>query len=414
MWNTSRRAFVSGVSTAAIGSGLVSLSPLAPRFLLESAALGAERPGDNILVVVQLSGGNDGLNTIIPFKDENYRRLRSSLAIDKSQVLKIDDSHGFHPALGGLAKLLEAGRLGIVQGVGYPNPNRSHFESMDIWHTAHTKVDKRQGGWLGRALDSQKTQLGKLRDAAALHLGDEAQPLALVAREVAVPSIRSLDRFKLDTGNDPARRSMIETATQLPRSASSDLLKFVQTSSTAALAASERMEAAARRYKTSTAYPDTSLAGKLKSIAQLIDAGIGTRVYYVALDGFDTHSNQAAAHEGLLRQLGDAVSAFTADLVEHGHGDRVLTMIFSEFGRRVKANASRGTDHGAAAPLLLAGAKAKPGLIGKHPSLTDLDDGDLKHHTDFRSVYAALLEKWLGWPAGPVLGEMFEPLDVVG
>lgn len=412
---TTRRSFVSAVSaaSAAVGSGLVSLSPLAPRFLVESAAHGADRRGDSILVMIQLTGGNDGLNTVVPYQDENYRKHRASLAIGKDQVLKIDDRHGFHPALRGFAKLLEAGQLGIVQGVGYPNPNRSHFESMDIWHSAHTKVDKQQGGWLGRAFDVNTARWQKQPDTVALHLGDEPQPLALAARDTATPSIRSLERFKLETGNDPARRNMITTATQLPRESQSDLLKFVQTSSTAALATSQRLENAARDYKTSITYPQSGLAARLKSVAQLIDAGLTTRVYYVALDGFDTHSNQAAAHQSLLEQLGSAVAAFTDDLVEHGHGERVLTVMFSEFGRRVQENASRGTDHGAAAPLFLAGAKAKPGLIGQHPSLTDLDDGDLKHHTDFRAIYAALLEQWLGWPAAPVIGEMFPPADIL-
>jgi uncharacterized protein (DUF1501 family) len=415
MLPTTRRNFVSALSaaSAAVGSGLVSLSPLAPRFVLESAAMGAERRGDSILVVVQLTGGNDGLNTIIPLADENYRRNRPSLAIAPSQALKIDREFGFHPSLGGFAKLLEAKQLGIFQGVGYPNPNRSHFESMDIWQAAHTKVDKQQGGWLGRALDSQKTALAKQSDTPALHLGEEPQPLALAARDVATPSIRSLERFKLETDNDPARRSMIASATQLPRESKNDLLKFVQTSAASALAASQRIEAAAKNYKTSVKYPATALAGKLKSVAQLIDAGLRTRVYYVALDGWDTHSNQAAAHAGLLQQLGDAVAAFTDDLTQQGHGERVLTLMFSEFGRRVKENGSRGTDHGAAAPVFIAGAKAKTGLIGKHPSLTDLDDGDLKHHTDFRALYAALLEDWLGWPAAPIVGDAFKPVPIL-
>jgi uncharacterized protein (DUF1501 family) len=414
--STTRRRFVSAISaaTAAVSSGMVSLSPLAPQFLLETAAFGAERKGENILVVVQLSGGNDGLNTVVPYNDDVYRNARASLAIGKNAVLKIDHQLGFHPSLKGFATLLEAKQLAIVQGVGYPNPNRSHFESMDIWHSAHTKVDKQQGGWIGRALDAHKTELAKLSDTAAMHLGDEPQPLALAAREVATPSVRSLERFKLETGGDPTRRSMITSTTQMPRESKSDLLKFVQTSAAAALAASQRIEAAAKDYKTPVQYPATALATKLKSVAQLIDAGLATRIYYVAIDGWDTHSNQAAAHAALLEQLGDAVAAFTEDVIHHGHGDRVVTLMFSEFGRRVKENASRGTDHGAAAPLFLAGSKVKPGLIGKMPSLTDLDDGDQKHHTDFRAVYAALLEKWLGWPSAPILGDEFKSVEVVG
>jgi uncharacterized protein (DUF1501 family) len=413
---TTRRKFVSAISaaTAAASSGLMSLSPLAPRFLLETAALGAERSGENILVVVQLSGGNDGLNTVVPYGDDRYRAARVSLAIDKSQALALEQGLGLHPSLSGFAKLWENQQLSIVQGVGYPNPNRSHFESMDIWHAAQAKPEKQQGGWLGRTFESQKDSLAKRADSVALHLGDEPQPLALASRSIATPSVRSLERFKLETGGDPARRSMIETATQLPRTTGSDLLKFVQTTTAAALEASQRIEAAAKDYKTPISYPTTVLATKLKSVAQLIDAGLATRVYYVALDGWDTHSNQAAAHAGLLTQLGDALAAFVEDLAAHGHGQRVATLVFSEFGRRVKENASRGTDHGAAAPVFLAGGKVKAGLIGKHPPLDDLDDGDLKHHTDFRQIYAALLENWLGWPSAPILGDMFKPLELLG
>ncbi len=412
---TTRRKFVSAISaaTAAVSSGLVSLSPLAPRFLLESCALGANRPGENILIVVQLTGGNDGLNTVIPYSDDRYRAARASLAVGKNEVLKLEQGLGLHPSLGGFARMWENRQLAIVQGVGYPNPNRSHFESMDIWQSASAKPDKHQAGWLGRSFDAQHAQVAQRADTIALHLGDEPQPLALAARGVATPSVRSLERFKLETGGDPARRSMIETATQLPRQSANDLLKFVQTTTAAALEASQRIEAAARDYKTPVAYPATALATKLKSVAQLIDAGLTTRVYYVALDGWDTHSTQAAAHAGLLSHLGDALAAFVEDLQQHGHGQRVATLVFSEFGRRVKENASRGTDHGAAAPVFLTGERVKAGLIGQHPRLDDLDDGDLKHHSDFRQIYAALLDKWLGWPSAPVLGDEYQPLEVL-
>jgi uncharacterized protein (DUF1501 family) len=176
---------------------------------------------------------------------------------------------------------------------------------------------------------------------------------------------------------------------------------------------SRRIESSAKDYKTPVTYPGTDLAQKLKQVAQLIDAGLATRVYYVAIDGFDTHSDQRDAHSGLLAQLGGALAAFAEDLQAHMHADRVLTLVFSEFGRRVEENASRGTDHGAAAPLFLVGNRVKTGLIGKHPRLDDLQDGDVKFHTDFRSVYAAVLEQWLGWPAAPILGEGFAPAGVL-
>jgi len=414
MMTATRRKFLASVSAAASAAGLISLAPRAPGFLLESAAYGAEQArGENILVVVQLSGGNDGLNTVVPFADEVYRRRRPSLALAEGQVLKIDGSTALHPSLKGMATLLENRQLAIVQGVGYPNPNRSHFESMDIWHTAHTKPQDRKIGWLGRTFDGQKTALSQTADPPALHLGEESQPLALAARDLPSPSIRSLAQFKLDTGGDERQRAAIQEGIGAARSGGSELLKFVQTRATSALEVSRRIEASSQVYRTSVTYPSTPLGNKLKQIAQLIDAGLATRVYYVTLDGFDTHSDQAAAHAGLLDQLGGALAAFAEDLQAHAQLGRVMTLVFSEFGRRVEENASRGTDHGAAAPVFLMGSRVKSGFIGKQPRLDQLQDGDIKFHTDFRAVYATLLEQWLGWPAGPILGDGFAPVDVL-
>jgi uncharacterized protein (DUF1501 family) len=416
METTSRRKFLATVSAAAsaVSAGLVSLAPRAPGFLLESAAYGADqRAGERILVVVQLSGGNDGLNTVVPYADEAYRKRRPSLALGTGNVLKIDDAIGLHPSLRGMAKLLENRQLSIIQGVGYPNPNRSHFESMDIWHTAHTQPQQRASGWLGRAFDAQRDSRLSAVDPPGLHLGEEDQPLALAASDVPSPSVRSLNQFRLETGRDERQRNTIQAATSMPRGNASELLKFVQTRATSALEVSRRIESAVHAYQTPIQYPGTALAEKLKRVAQLIDAGLGTRVYYVALDGFDTHSEQERAHAGLLQQVSDALAAFAEDLQAHSQLDRVMTLVFSEFGRRVEENASRGTDHGAAAPVFLVGNRVRAGLIGEHPRLDDLQDGDVKFHTDFRAIYAALLTKWLGWSAAPVLGEGFEPADVL-
>lgn len=415
----SRRKFLASISAAsAATAGLVSLSPLAPRFLLRAAAYGAEtdagKPaGERILVVVQLTGGNDGLNTVIPYADETYRKLRPSLRIGAEQVLKIDGALGLHPSLSGFQTLLDDRRLAIVQGVGYPNPNRSHFESMDIWHTARTDLASRSTGWLGRAFDHDAGRLSAAADPPALHLGGEVQPLALAARDATTPSIRSLDQFRLETGGSDQTREAIARGTSLPRPAENDLLAYVQTRATSALAVSRRIEASGQEYKSAAAYPGSSLAEKLRRVAQLIDAGLATRVYYVSLDGFDTHSDQQAAHAALLAQVGGALAAFAEDLAAQGQLDRVLTLVFSEFGRRVDENASRGTDHGAAAPLFLVGSKVQPGLLGRHPSLSDLADGDVRFHTDFRSVYASVLDQWLGWPAEAILGERFPRAEVL-
>lgn len=399
-----RRRFLADVSAAAGTAGLISLAGNTPLFLAQSAAAGAEVKGDTILVIVQLTGGNDGLNTVIPCKHELYRQKRPSLAQDIATVIKLRDDLALHASLRGLGKIWEAGQLAIVQGVGYPNPNRSHFESMDIWHTAQLNLADRGTGWLGRTFDGLQTK-ASFASPPALHFGGDVQPLALAARDVPTPSITSLSQFKLEPTAGNNNRQSLETAITAKRAIDSDLLQFVATRSTAAVELSNRLQAGAKEYKTSVAYPASQLADKLKQVAQLIDAGLGTRVYYVTLDGFDTHSDQAAAHGGLLTQLGDALVAFTEDLKTHGHADRVASLVFSEFGRRVQENSSRGTDHGAAAPVFVVGTKVKSGLIGKHPDLADLDDGDLKHHTDFRAVYTSLLTDWLEWPTAGVAGE---------
>lgn len=390
-------------------SAVVSIGWTAPQFLLQAGAADAKPADETILVMVQLSGGNDGLNTVAPFKESAYRKARPTLAVQANDALKIDNSYGFHPAARGLSNLLESNRLAIIQGVGYANPNRSHFESMDIWHTCQRKTTFRNDGWLGRFLDNTRTD--DVLDIPAIHLGHEKQPLALSSQNIRVPSVTSLDRFRLNDSAEQLRK----TVTNIGKSAApgADLLGFVQTSTGSALSASEQIEAASGQYKTGITYPDSGLAQKLKTVAQLIDSGLKTRIYYVTLDGFDTHSRQAPAHEALLRELSGALDAFVRDLDEHGHGDRVLTMSFSEFGRRLQENASEGTDHGAAAPAFLAGNRVKSGLIGKHPSLHDLQDGDVKFHTDFRQVYAIVLDQWLGVESPPILGGKFSPVPAL-
>ena len=402
---TTRRDFLrSSLGTSAV----VSIGATAPRFLLQAGVAEAKPNDETILVMVQLSGGNDGLNTVAPFTESAYRKARPTLAVKSDDALKIDGAYGFHPAARGLSDLLESNRLAIVQGVGYAHPNRSHFESMDIWHTCRRKTAVRNDGWLGRYLDTN--QGDTTLDLPAIHLGHEKQPLALASQNVRVPSVTSLDRFRLKDQAGNLRK----TVTKIGRATNGgdDLLGFVQSSTGSALSASQQIEAASGTYKTDITWPDSGLAQKLKTVAQLIDSGLKTRIYYVTPDGFDTHSRQAAAHEPLLRELSGALDAFVRDLNEHGHGDRVLTMSFSEFGRRLQENASEGTDHGAAAPVFLAGNRVKAGLIGKHPSLADLQDGDVKFHADFRQVYATVLDQWLGVDSVPILGDKFAPVAV--
>ena len=408
--SASRRQFLG--SSLAASAGLAIGSPIPGPWMqaLASDAVGGER----ILVVIQFSGGNDGLNTVIPYSNEEYRKARPKLAIPKSDVLKIDDELGLHPSLGGASKLLERGRLSIVQGVGYAAPNRSHFESMDIWHSCRRKEERGTDGWLGRWIGSRASD--KQTDSLGLHLGGDQQPLALAARGVQVPSIASVDQFRLKiadegmSGNAMLSNKSTETKT---KSDGDDLLGFLQASTEAAVAASERLEKALKTPDTQSEFPQTDLGEKLRVISRLILAGLSTRVYYITLDGFDTHSQQAVAHTGLLRHWSDALDAFVRRMERAGQADRVLVMTFSEFGRRVQENASEGTDHGAAAPVFFAGCSLPKPVIGELPSLTDLDDGDLKFHTDFRSVYATVVEQWFKDKSKQILGEAYPTINLL-
>jgi len=416
--SATRRRFLQSTLGA---SALLSTSTTVP-WLLGRTAQAVERGprgksgGERVLVVVQLSGGNDGLNTVVPYADDSYAKNRIALRIERNQVLKLDDTVGLHPSLKSFQKLLDKQRFAVVQGVGYPNPDRSHFSSMDIWHTAERDEAKRQEGWLGRtvAAEAARRRDGAEvsgTDAEALHLGGGPLPLALVSRTTAVPSFESIDGFRLRASDvDPRTLATVAAA---PREGS-EMLAFLQRTTLNAYAASERVQAAIASRPAGAAYPERGLARKLRSVAQLIDADLATRVYYVSLDGFDTHANQRETHANLLAELSDSVAAFLDDLAQRGHLERTAVLMFSEFGRRVKENASLGTDHGAAAPLFVAGGAVQSGVIGKHPSLADLDrEGDMKFHTDFRRVYAALLDGWLGVSSREVLGATYEPLAIV-
>jgi len=392
-----------GQSTSLFTFGLT-----APSVLCDAATLSIEQ---KVLVVVEMAGGNDGLNTVIPFRDELYRKARPNLAIGSDEALSVNDNLGLHPSMRGMADLLENGKLSIVQGVGYENPNRSHFESMDIWHSCQRKGEPRQSGWIGRYLESAK--LGNLADPPALHLGKRQQPFALMSRDVRVPSIQSLEQFRLRAADTPGLRDAIRSLSSQSRVDASDLLGFVQASSRNAMEASERMESAGVQYKPSEAYPKTTLGRQLETVAKLIASGIDTRIYYVRIDGFDTHANQPEAHAVLLRNVSDAVGTLVRDVNAQGDGDRLLVMCFSEFGRRVAENASDGTDHGAAGPVFLAGNGVNAGVVGEHPRLDDLQNGDLKHLVDFRQVYAAILQQWMKCNVPSVLGAAFDPVAVL-
>jgi uncharacterized protein (DUF1501 family) len=395
-------------------STLIAAGTLVPTFLARTAWAAKAAAKDSILVVVQLTGGNDGLNTVIPFKDDAYYKLRPTIGVPKDQVKKVNDSIGLHPSLDGFAGLLEDKALCVVQGVGYPNPSQSHFRSMDIWQAAST-AESLTEGWIGKAL--------KGLQAPAFHISGENEPapLALTGAPARVPSIRSIEEFQLKmnaaSGADrQGQKSLIEAAAKgtMPEP-KPGLLDFVRKTALNTYASSQRLQEIGKNYEPKAPYPGTPLANRLRLCAQLIDAGLGARIFYVSLENFDTHANQggiAGTHAQLLGQLSGAVTAFYKDLAARGHEDRVLVMTFSEFGRRAAENGSKGTDHGSGAPMFLVGGKVKAGLVGEHPSLTKLEDGNLKHAIDFRTVYAAVLEQWLGVSRKDVLGDGFAPAAV--
>ena len=406
---------------------------------------------DRILVVLQLAGGNDGLNTLVPFADDAYRRARPRIGLPADKVLKLDNSWALHPALGGLKGLWDQGQLGIVHGVGYPNPNRSHFRSTEIWATASNSNENRARGWIGSYFDSccqgadptvgvalggempqsfaAKTPTGvsfarpeqyrwvsydpkRPKDAAP---GSAAEPYF---RELNQPGEIAADLRMLMGGGGgmdagaAAAGGSIGAIGGANSAGGGNTLDFLERTALDAQLSSDRIQAIARSGKNAARYPGGRLSQSLSLVGRMIAGGLPTRVYYVSLGGFDTHQNQLGAHDRLMNEIGSAMSAFAADLKAQGNWNRVMLMTFSEFGRRVAENGSAGTDHGAAAPLFLAGGAVRAGFHGTAPSLSNLFQGDIQHTIDFRSVYAGVLENWLRVASAPVLGRKFSPLAV--
>ncbi len=391
-------------------SSLVPLGATVPRVFADAVEAGGTSSGDNetILVVIQLSGGNDGLNTVVPYADDEYGRNRTTLRLPTNQLHRIDASLGFHPRMGAFARLYKEGYISIVQGVGYAHPDQSHDRAMRIWHTADPQKPERQTGWLGRVADHVRN--GGETDTSAVFVGRIDCPFALNAERAIVPCIRSVqDMMPRDSG--------AEVATDKNTAADDELLKFMRQSIARARAKGEQIKTAANAAAASNDYPPLGLAGDLRTIAQIIRADVGIRVFFAELGGggiggFDNHANQLGNHCALLEQLADSMAAFVHDLKRDRLLDRVLVMTFSEFGRTLKENGRRGTGHGAAAPMFLAGGRIKGGLIGPHPSLTDLENGSPRCHTDFRQVYATVLDGWLGYDSQAILGTDFGRLDV--
>ena len=378
--------------------------------------------GENILVVVQLSGGNDGLSTVVPLDNDDYRRARPQLAIT-GDMLKLGggSSVALHPGLTGFKDLFDQGKLALIQGVGYPNPNRSHFRSMEIWQTA--EPDKpAQDGWLGRYFDAQCQGADPADPKSAIQIGSHAE-LALHGSKFSAISFQRPEAYQWFAGNrvDQATRQTFEKINELKAnrevlfSTGNPTLDFLERTALDAQLSSDEIRDVVTQYHGGVPYPGDAFAQQLQMVAQMIAGGLPTRVYYISLGGFDTHSNEKQAHDRLMNTLSTGLRAFTNDLKRQGNHQRTLVMTFSEFGRRVAENASRGTDHGTAAPMFLLGEAVHGGVFGAHPSLkqADLDHGDLKYHTDFRSVYATVLERWLKADSNAILGQDFKTLPIL-
>ena len=392
---TTRRNFLKA-------GALLSLAASALRLLLRSALAAQPGKDETILVVLQLSGGNDGLNTVIPFADDLYHQSRPTLRQVAAQAHRLNDQLAFHPRMGGFAKLFAEGQLVVVQGVGCEKSDRNHPGAMHAWHTAEPQPPGPQTGWLGRAADVLWNP--ETANLPAAFVGAIPQPFASNAERVIVPSLHS------------PRDLVCAPQEKLSDSSNSALLDYARRTTACAHATSARLEGVLK--SGASDYPQFRLADELRTIAQLIRADAGIRIYFTELGGggiggFDNHAGQLGNHCSLLEQLSASITAFARDLQRDKLFDRVVLMTFSEFGRTLHENGRRGPGHGAAQPVFIVGGRVQGGLVGAHPSLAELDADAQKPHTDFRRVYATLLDRWLGLDSRAILGDAFAPVPIL-
>jgi uncharacterized protein (DUF1501 family) len=369
---------------------------------------------DPILVVIQLTGGNDYLNTLIPYGDPLYYDNRTNVGIPQDQVLPIDDHFGFNPAAGPIKDLYDQGKVAIINGVGYPNPNRSHFRSMDIWHTCEPdKVGTE--GWLGRVIRDLDPKSENVLTGVNFGRG---LPRSLALSGVPVASVAVLESYGVLTGisGEPERSEALDVFARMyaPTMGSGPVMEYLGQTGLDALKGADILKTAPEKYKSGIEYANSPIGRNLEGIAKVLTADLGTRIFYTQHGGYDTHANQGPAHPKLWSELSQAVTDFYADLKEHDTADNVLMFVFTEFGRRVKDNGS-GTDHGSGGLALAIGDPVKGGMYSEYPSLKaeDLLEGDLHFNMDYRGVYGTMVEKWLGLDANSVVGGNFEQLDFV-
>ncbi len=386
----------------------LQLAAVAP-WLQFGGTLRLEPDGDDVaLLVLELEGGNDGLNTLIPTASDAYAKARPQLAQVRRGAHDVGAGWALHPALAAWKPQFERGRFAAVHAVGYPKPDRSHFRSRDIWHTAdpdYVRMTAETTGWLGRAADWLHAHGA---DVPGLGIGAAQMPLVLRGRDVVVPILERIEDYELllatpQAGRATSRRA-VERAATSGADSGAEAQEFLAAVARSAIDGATKLAAGLDRYRPKVEYPQTDLAQRLQLLARIHLSGFGTRLYHMTLGGFDTHARQLPAHDALLRQLGAAVSAFVDDLAAHGVLERFVILIHSEFGRRVAENQSLGTDHGAAGPVFVCGGGVRPGLHGAAPDFARLEQGDLIATTDFRAIYAAVLAR-MRIDAAAVLGD---------
>jgi uncharacterized protein (DUF1501 family) len=394
-----------------IGTTAQSLLKGAVAFAAQNGAYVADPNNKKILVLVQLAGGNDGLNTIVPASDPTYRSSRSTLGIAEEAVLPLEQGFGLHPSLPGMKGLWDAGKLAVVRGVGYPGQNYSHFKSMAIWQAGDPKMQL-DNGWLGRTLEQMESE--QHDPFLGFNIGSSTPP-EMRTPVISVPSVRDPADYGVKVGGrllDPSHArtaTMLKLYEQYPTSSPYGVL--LETTAETAISSAKMLEEAASNYVAAVEYPDSSFASGLSVLAEAIVGDLGMRVGHITLGGFDTHNNQLAEHTDLMETLDGGLTAFYQDLEAHGRADDVLVLTWSEFGRRVQQNANGGTDHGAGSMMFALGNGVQRGLYGDAPNLAALvDNGNVPYTTDFRRVYATVIERWLGVPHEALLGQQWEQL----
>ena len=398
--NIKRKKFIQ------IGS-LATASLMVPKFLKAFESPANVMPGNKVVVVLQLSGGNDGLNTVIPYRNDLYYKARPRLGILRDKALSLTDETGLHPALTAFKELYDDGSLSILNNVGYPNPDRSHFRSMDIWHTASQSTEYWSQGWVGRYLDAQCKGCDKPTQAIEL---DDVLSLALKGENIKGIAVKDPRRL-YGTANEKFFREVMKNHTD---EAGEQPVDYLYKTMAETLSSADYIFQQSRLHPSNADYPKTDLGNSLKTIASLIFSEINTKVYYVSLGSFDTHINQEAQQQRLFTEMNDAVKSFVKDLKEQHRFEDVLLFTFSEFGRRVEQNASGGTDHGTANNMfLVSGGLKKKGVLNPMPDLANLNEGDLKYNVDFKNVYATILNKWLQADDQGILGRKYEYLGFV-